>query len=146
MRDFDRPLSGRGLHDAPRMGQLLHQVGVKPDLLVSSPAKRALTTALFFARAFEIPEDAILRNADIYEAAPRQILRIISSLPDTANTVFLFGHNPTFTDVANHFSPGYVDNVPTCGVIQLVSTADRWAELYEANTRVKTHFFPKEVL
>lgn len=146
LRDFDRPLNDRGLHDAPRMGKLLYQIGIRPDLLVSSPAKRALTTAQFFARAFDIPETDIVCNEQIYEAAPSQILRIISGLPDTAETVFLFGHNPTFTDVANHFSAGYVDNLPTCGVIQIVSTAARWAEVYEANARIKAHFFPKEVL
>ncbi|TNE59676.1 MAG: hypothetical protein EP344_08350 [Bacteroidetes bacterium] len=146
LRDFDRPLNKRGLRDAPRMARFIRQLGVRPDLLVSSPANRALTTARFFADALEIPEAAIVQQPDIYEAYPTTILRIISGLPESAHTVFLFGHNPTFTDVANSFSQRYIDNIPTCGVIHIESTADSWAALYEENARVKDYYFPKEVL
>ena len=146
LRDINRPLNDRGLKDAPQMAKLLREVGVQPDLLVSSPAKRALSTAQFFAEAFGIPDEKIVRNADIYEAFPTEILRIISELPDESKTVMLFGHNPTFTEVANRFSASFIDNVPTCGVVQIVSSAGRWSELYEGNAQLKAHFFPKEVL
>ena len=147
LRDFDRPLNERGLHDAPRMAQLLEKEGVAPDLIVSSPAKRALTTAHFFARAFEIPESEVLRNPDIYEAHPQEILRIISDLPPQANTVLIFGHNPTFTDVANLFiKTDPIDNLPTCGVVKIDSEAESWKTFFEGNSRVSQCFFPKEVL
>lgn len=146
LRDYNRPLNDRGLHDAPRMGNLLHQLGIKPDLMVSSPAKRALTTAQFFAKAFGMPEAAIVQNPNIYEAYATEIFQIISELPETAQTVMLFGHNPTLTDVANRFSTDLIDNVPTCGVIQIASTAGSWAEFYEGNAYLKARFFPKDVL
>lgn len=146
LRDFNRPLSDRGLRDAPSMARLLHEVGAAPDLLMSSPAKRALTTAQYFADAFGIEDADIVRNQDIYEATPTEILKIISHLPEDKKSVMLFGHNPTFTEVANLFSDNYIDNVPTCGVIQIGSSADRWSELYEGNARIKAVFFPKEVL
>lgn len=146
LRDFNRPLNDRGLHDAPLMAALLVKAGYKPELLVSSPAKRALTTALFFAEAFGVPADAVLRNEHLYEAMPPDVLRIISQLPDTAESVMLFGHNPTFTDVANRFTSIYIDNVPTCGVVLLESSAGSWPELYEGNTDLKICYFPKEVL
>ncbi|MCB9354861.1 MAG: histidine phosphatase family protein [Lewinellaceae bacterium] len=57
LRDINRPLNDRGMHDAPRMAQLLAGIGPPPDLIVSSPAKRAFTTAMFFARVFGIDED-----------------------------------------------------------------------------------------
>lgn len=146
VRDINRPLNERGLHDAPRMGKLVRSLGIQPDLLVSSPAKRALTTAQFFAEVFDIPDASILRNPDVYEAHVSDIMRIISTLPDEAQTVMLFGHNPTFTEVANRFTEDFIDNVPTCGVVHLVSTAPDWASFYEGNTRVKACYFPKEVL
>lgn len=146
LRDFDRPLNKRGIHDAPKMAKTLEKQGIKPDLLVSSPAKRALTTALFFAETFGVADEAVLRNEDIYMASPREILKIISQLPDSAQTVFLFGHNPTFTEVANHFSDDFIDNIPTCGVVQIESPADVWKEFSEGNATVKACFFPKEVL
>ena len=146
LRDFDRPLNERGLQDAPRMAKLLAQQGVKPDLIVSSPAKRALTTAHFFAAAFALTEAQLVQEKNIYEAYPREILKIISDLPATASTVMLFGHNPTFTEVGNVFSDDFIDNLPTCGVIRIESKAETWTQFYEGNSRVTACFFPKEVL
>ncbi|MCB0577434.1 MAG: histidine phosphatase family protein [Saprospiraceae bacterium] len=146
LRDINRPLNDRGMHDAPRMAQLLAGIGPPPDLIVSSPAKRAFTTAMFFARAFGIDEDGIEQKQEIYEAAPRDILRLVSALPDNAHTVCLFGHNPTFTEVANRFSENYIDNVPTCGIVHVKSEADTWAGFDESNAVVKACYFPKLVL
>ncbi|MFN0212685.1 MAG: SixA phosphatase family protein [Saprospiraceae bacterium] len=147
LRDHDRPLNERGMHDAPKMAQLLVQQGVTPDYLVSSPAKRALTTALFFAEAFKIDATEVVREPNIYEAFPQEILRIISALPDSSNTVLLFGHNPTFTEVANHFvEDDYIENVPTCGIVKITSTAESWRDFYEGNAKVAACYFPKEVL
>jgi phosphohistidine phosphatase len=145
LRDFDRPLNERGLHEAPMMAQLLLQKGFKPDLLVSSPAKRAISTAKFFAHTFGIQDEAIVRQPSIYEASVRDILEIISNLPDAADVVLIFGHNPTFTDVANRFADDFIDNVPTAGIVYMESDAERWAEFYEVNTHVKGKFFPKEI-
>lgn len=128
------------------MAQLLASQGVVPDLLVSSPAKRALTTALFFAEQFSIPDNQVVREQDIYEADPIDILRIISQLPDAATTVCLFGHNPTFTDVANRFTENFIDNIPTCGIVRIESDVDQWNAVYEGNSRVTARFFPKELL
>lgn len=146
LRDFDRPLNDRGMHEAPQMARLLQQRGIKPDLLVSSPAKRALTTARFFAQTFGIEEEAIDRRPAIYEASVRDVLEIIGKLPESASVAMIFGHNPTFTDLANRFSDDFIDNVPTAGIVHLESTADTWASLYEVNTHVKGLYFPKEIL
>ncbi len=146
LRDFDRPLNARGLREAPLMAQQLAEQGIKPDLLVSSPAKRALTTALFFAGTLTIPEADVRREAGIYEADPTEILRLVSALPATAQTVLFFGHNPTFTMVANHFSDRFIDNVPTCGIVQIETDAQHWDEMHEGNSRVVRTYFPKETL
>lgn len=146
LRDFDRTLNDRGRHDAPLMAQVLVKQDVKPDLIVSSPAKRALSTARFFAHAFGIAEADIVQVPEVYEASPRDILQVIMQFPDAAHTVLLFGHNPTFTEVANYFSEAMIDNVPTCGIVQVESSADAWKKIYEDNARVKACFFPKEVL
>lgn len=146
LRDINRPLNERGLREAPQMAKLLFKQGVQPDLLVSSPAKRAIGTALFFAEAFGVPDEAVQRIPDIYEADVRDILRIVCALPDSAQTVLLFGHNNTLTDVANLFTEDFIENVPTCGVVRIESGAATWREFYEGNSAVKTCFFPKDVL
>ena len=109
LRDFNRPLNERGQRDAPLMAALIAKMGIKPDLIVSSPARRAITTAQYFADALGIADDDIVRNQEIYEAYPQEILRLISELPEKSETVFMFGHNPTFTDVANRFSDDFID-------------------------------------
>jgi phosphohistidine phosphatase len=146
LRDFSRPLNDRGLHDAPKMANFLAKQGVEPDLLLSSPAKRALTTAHFFAKTFGIGDEAVVQEQDIYEAAPGDILQIVSRLPDSAQTVLLFGHNPTLTEVANRYTEDFIDNIPTCGIVQIESKADSWKAFDEENAAVKKRFFPKEVL
>jgi phosphohistidine phosphatase len=146
LRDFERPLNNRGLITAPRMAQFLLKEGVKPDLLVSSPAKRAISTALFFGNTFGVADAQIVRNEDIYEASVVTMLRLISQLPDSAQTVFMFGHNPTFTELANGFTDSLIENVPTCGIVRIQSNADNWRSMYEGNARVTATYFPKEVL
>jgi phosphohistidine phosphatase len=146
LRDFSRPLNERGLREAPKMAQMLFSHGVKPDLLVSSPAKRAITTALFFAEKFGVPDEAVQRVEGIYEASERELLRIISALPDAAACICLFGHNNTLTDVANLFSDDFIENIPTCGIVRIESKAERWDGFYEGNSRVTACWFPKEVL
>lgn len=147
LRDHDRPLNHRGLRDAPKMGRMLAKMGVQPHLLVSSTAKRACTTAYFFAETFGIQENDVALESKIYEASVLEILQIISQLPEDAPVVMLFGHNPTFTDVANRFTADdYIENVPTCGVVKIESSAPSWKELYEGNSKVTACYFPKEVL
>jgi phosphohistidine phosphatase len=119
---------------------------IKPDYLMSSPAKRAITTAIFFSEAFEIDPNTITRDPTLYEALPQDIHRVISRLPETAKTVFIFGHNPTFTDIANHFTEDFIDNLPTCGVVKITSSAASWDTFYEGNSKVIACYFPKEVL
>lgn len=146
LRDFNRPLNDRGQRDAPLMATLIAKMDIKPDLLVSSPARRAITTAQFFADALSIADDEVVRNQDIYEAYPQEILRLISELPELAEIVFLFGHNPTFTEVANRFTDDFIENIPTCGVVRIESPAESWRSFYEGNARVTAKYFPKEVL
>jgi phosphohistidine phosphatase len=144
LHDFDRPLASRGLKDAPFMAQMIRNEGIVPDQLVSSPAKRAYSTAVFFAQAQGIPADAIVQNKKIYHAYAEDILRIARDWPDDWNTVFLFGHNPTFTSVANYFTDEYIDNIPTCGIAAIELEADKWATVSKRAGKVQAFWYPKQ--
>lgn len=146
LRDFERSLNERGLDIAPKMAAFMKSAGITPDLIVSSPAKRAIDTARFFAIRYNIPEEKILQIKEIYEATPMEVERIISNLPPEANTVFMFGHNPTFTEVANRFTDDLIFNLPTCGIVQIESSAPDWRSMYEGNSKVVGRWFPKLVL
>ncbi len=142
--DFNRPLNQRGERDAPFMAQVLYEQLGHVDKIVSSPAKRAITTAATFGATFGIPLEAIKKEERIYEAFPSAILNIIKGLDEDWNTVLVFGHNPAFTSVANHFPPFFTDNVPTCGIIKIVSSAATWSVFSGQNSIVESFHYPKQ--
>lgn len=144
LRDIDRPLNKRGKRDAPFMGKLLVDQGVQPDVLISSPANRAFTTACHIANAFGIEKEDIIKDKSIYEAYTTDILQIIQSQPSSRSTIFLFGHNPTFTSVANQFTSNYIDNVPTCGIVQIEAPINDWKAFNEKTGKVISFQYPKQ--
>ena len=91
--DFERPLNKRGLRDAPKMGVHLKEMALLPDLIISSGAKRAITTAKLIAKSLDYTNDILVDN-NIYNASSDDIKSIINKIDEKYNTVFLFGHNP----------------------------------------------------
>ncbi len=96
--DFDRPLSKRGKHDAPLMGKLLKQKNIIPDLILSSPAKRAKKTAKKIAK--ELGKANIVYLDELYDASSQDLLADIKKISDTYTTVFLIAHNPRLNMLA----------------------------------------------
>jgi len=124
LKDFDRPLNKRGKENAPEMAERLLKRGFKFDLIISSPAKRALSTAKYFAEAYHTEE--IVLEPQIYEASTRTLLNVINNINDSAETVILFGHNNGLTDFANELSNGSIYNIPTAGMVLLSFSFDSW--------------------
>ena len=143
LSDIERPLNKRGLRDAPFMAKLIKGKNIKPDKLISSPANRAFTTAQYFSKELEVPEKAIVIRKEIYHAYPEEVLRIIRNLDDDDNVVFLFGHNPCFTSLANRFSSEYIPNVPTCGIVKVEAKVEKWSD-FEKQGKLGAFHFPKE--
>jgi phosphohistidine phosphatase len=128
--DRERPLNDRGLDDAPRMGKRLSKRGVKPDLLVSSPALRALTTAQLIADEIGYARKNIAVDERLYASSPDDLLAVICALDDKLGRVMLFGHNPEFTELAHRLSSEIVD-MPTCAVAEFRFDAKAWADVAE---------------
>ncbi len=143
LSDIERPLNKRGLRDAPFMAKLIKGKNIKPDKLISSPANRAYTTAQYFSTELNIPEQAIVIRKEIYHAYPEEVLRIIRNLDDNDSVIFLFGHNPCFTSLANRFSNEYIPNVPTCGIVKVEAKVEKWGD-FEKHGKLKAFHFPKE--
>jgi phosphohistidine phosphatase len=128
INDFDRTLNKRGKKDAPFMGDVLKDKNVKPDLIISSPAKRAKKTAIEIAVKLNYPDKEIQYKNDIYEATSDNILSIINTIENKYSEVMLFGHNPGLTLLNNYISNNYIENIPTCGVVALSSNM-QWSEI-----------------
>lgn len=146
LTDRERPLNDRGRDDAPRIGQALAKRDIKLDLMVSSPAVRALSTAVLVARELDYPHDKIKVEPDIYEADLATLLAVVHALPDDAGSVLLTGHNPTITDLANYLSPSPLSSeMPTAGVICLHFQAERWAEARQDNAEFYFFDCPRDI-
>ncbi|MCC5939087.1 MAG: histidine phosphatase family protein [Lunatimonas sp.] len=145
LSDHERPLASRGIRDTPEMADRLLKQGIKPDLLVSSDANRALATAKLAAVSFHFPEKNILTMASMYHAGPQALLRAIRQTEDVFETVFFFGHNPGMTDLVILLG-GELDNLPTCGQYGFRSSAASWRDISPDNTQFWFYDFPKSKL
>ena len=144
LRDIERPLNDRGIRDAPFMAKMLKKKGVEPDALISSPAVRALMTATYFKIGMGIEGADVIIKDEIYESMSSTIVQLIQRLPEDLDTVMLFGHNPTFTSVANIFNDNYIGNMPTCSIARIDGDVANWMEFKEGNAKLTEFHYPKE--
>ncbi|WP_295392549.1 histidine phosphatase family protein [uncultured Thiodictyon sp.] len=100
--DFDRPLTERGKHDAPKIGAWLLREGLVPDHVVSSPAERARQTAVKVCKALGIDKGAIVWDPEVYGATRGALLGVLGRCPPGASRVLLIGHNPGLEDLLEH--------------------------------------------
>jgi phosphohistidine phosphatase len=126
--DRNRPLADRGKKEAPKMGNRLAQRGVKPDLLVSSPALRALETAYLIADALGCDRKNIVLDDRLYGGTAETLLSVVQGLDQKVDAVMLFGHNPEFTDLAHRFAREIAD-MPTCAVAEFHFDAKKWSDV-----------------
>ena len=140
--DFDRPLNDRGFTSAPMMATQLTESEYAVDAIISSPAKRAITTAEIIAK--EIGCERIETNIDIYNASMDTLLALVSSLDDIYFRVMLVGHNPGFTVLGNYLSNARIDNMPTCSIAQIQFDVDSWAEIIEHSGELIDFNYPKK--
>ncbi len=145
IRDFDRPLNERGHRAAPCMASFLKNLNITPDILISSPALRAITTCEYFARTFDYPKDKILKVESIYEALVENLYEVIHSIDNQHDTVFLFGHNPSISSFSDSYLEDFIPEVPTCGVVKFESSAKTWQEFTPSTAKFVAMWEPKKV-
>jgi phosphohistidine phosphatase len=119
--DHDRPLNDRGLRDAPVLAERLAATGFRPDVLLSSTALRARTTARFFAEALGVESE--LRD-ELYGAPARTLLATAAATG--AARVLLVAHDPGMSSLAGSLSRGGIGSMPTCAVATFHWAADDW--------------------
>ncbi|HUE86888.1 MAG TPA: histidine phosphatase family protein [Vicinamibacterales bacterium] len=131
--DRERPLNARGRRDAPRMGDLLRDESLVPDLLITSDAVRAHTTALAVAEAAGYTGEIVV-DPLLYHASPEDVLAVLKTVPDAnARMVMIVAHNPGLEDLVEGLT-GERHHLPTAALVQLALPLDVWAEL-DASTR-----------
>jgi len=140
--DFDRPLTAVGETDAHSIAQQLKEQKVKPDLIISSTAPRALKTAEIFAEELGYSAKKITTDEHIYTGGVEELVKLIKTLPTKNKTVFLVGHNPTLTLVAHYLSEGLRLNIATCGVLAIGFNMTEWQDIVETEGKFLSYVHP----
>lgn len=142
--DFDRPLNKRGKRNAPFMGQKLKEKQIMPDIILSSPAKRARKTAIAIAKAIDYPKKKIVFDDNLYHSDAMYLLELVRNQDDEDETIMLFGHNPDFNDFADILleqNPVY--NIPTTGIYCIRFDVDSWEKVQKGNGEAVFFDYPK---
>jgi phosphohistidine phosphatase len=141
--DKDRPLDDRGKRDAPKMGKRLAKRDVKPDLILSSPAMRALTTAEIIAKKLDYKLEDILVDDRLYASEADDLLNVIHELGDKLELVMLFGHNPELTELAHRLS-SEITHLPTSAVAEFTFATKSWSSIGKAKLAKVELDYPKK--
>jgi phosphohistidine phosphatase len=144
LRDRERPLNKRGKRDAPMMGKRIAEAGIRPSLIISSPAVRAWKTARAVAREIGYPLEFLQREDGLYLASLDRLLDVVAAQDPGFGNLMLFGHNPGLTDFANYLCPGLTDNVPTAGVVCVEFDTDDWLLYEKPEIRLVRYDYPKK--
>ena len=143
--DFDRTLNDRGMHDAPEMGQRLKKLGIIPDLIISSSAKRTRQTARRIAKEVGYDSDHIQWEEKLYHCIPSVFEEVIYEVSDAVKTIFIVAHNPGITGFVNQLSPDFtIDNMPTCGVVAAYVDTREWSAYALSERKVFLFEYPKK--
>ena len=144
--DRERPLNKRGKHDAPLMGQRIVDNEIRPSLIVSSPARRAWTTAKLVAEQINYPREFLQRDDRLYLASVDSIIDVIGDQDTKFNNLMIVGHNPGMTQFANFLVPNLTSNLPTCGVVSVVIDMDDWNIRARSDVTLTLFDYPKRVV
>lgn len=145
LKDADRHLNERGYRDAYYLSEWYLKNKTPPEAILSSTAARALSTALIFARTLGNDMKHFLLEDQIYEASVDRLLSVIRTQDNTRNSLMLFGHNPSLTDLCNKLSDDlYFDDIPTCAMISYNFNIKNWSELGAKKGKLNFFQFPKD--
>ena len=122
----------------------LKAAGIRPSLIVSSPAVRAWKTARIVAKQIAYPVEFLQREPGLYHAGVNKLLDIISVQDDGFNSIMVVGHNPGLTDLANELSPGLTSNIPTAGFVSLLIGTEDWDLRTRVSVELIEYDYPKK--
>lgn len=141
--DFERTLSERGRLEADEMARRFVVNESRPDLIVSSPASRALETAEIFAEVLGYDPESIRREAAIYSGDIDTLEGIVKELPKELDSVMIFGHNPTISLYASWLTGRHIGQMETCGVLRLALEKKKWKDARKGSAKAVWYQQPK---
>lgn len=148
--DFERPLNPRGNRDAVRMGQWLEAQGLRPQVLLASPAQRARQTALAVADTLGTKDNEVVFNQDLYLADRATLLHILRTIPAATDSVLLVAHNPGLDDLVEWLAPeppplSESGKLMTTAAIAMFELPGGWANLQRGRVTLQQLLRPREL-
>jgi phosphohistidine phosphatase len=143
MDDINRPLAERGIRNAGEMANRLLEKALVPQLILASPASRALNTALIMLRTWGLEPGDLQIHDPLYMAYTSEIEQVVSETPPEISQLAIYGHNPSFTVYANQFLEEPLDNLPTAGVVIVTLESEGWKGIGRKHVKETYVDYPK---
>ncbi|GAP43569.1 phosphohistidine phosphatase SixA [Lentimicrobium saccharophilum] len=141
--DLERPLLEKGLKRTRLVIDFLQGIDFNPEMILTSHAVRAMETARIMAHAFNVPDENLRIEKNIYTASAEEYFDQFFDIPRQVSHVLLVGHNPAITNFVNRFLQQKLDYLPTSGIVSISFETGQWEELALARHRLMLITYPK---
>lgn len=142
--DFHRDLIDRGISDATKISRRLNEMGIFPDLVIASPARRTMHTATIYCQNLGIEIGLIRQEEVLYDGITTQnFIEMLHHLPENVQTVFVFGHNPTVHSLVYNLAIGFHSDMPTCATVSIDFEVEIWKDISARKGFVGFQITPK---
>lgn len=136
LSDHKRPLKGRGKRDAVLISEHVKSLVNKPQMMIISDAVRAQMTANYFIEAWKMKKEDVVYNHHLYDFSGQQVMEVIKSIDNSLDRVLIVGHNHAFTSIVNMLGNIYMDNLPTCGFVEIEFPVEEWNKVTNGLTKL----------
>ena len=143
--DVVRPLNKRGLDAAATIGKYLARLHAKPDLIISSPATRAYHTAVVVAQTLGYRLKQISVQPAVYFEGEQGVLNLLREQEDVYDEIFIFGHEPTCSDIVHTLCHDIIPKFSTAGMCKINLDIDSWKDIYSARGKKEFFVAPKMI-
>lgn len=143
VNDAERPLKKRGFRDATLVSKAFQNTSFSPEIIFSSPAKRALSTCEIFIKNLNFEKNILHIKDELYDFGGQNVIKFITSLDDSYKKVMIFGHNHAFTSICNIFGDQFIDNLPTSGLVVINFDVTSWQNIKKGITKLT--IFPRDL-
>lgn len=144
LRDIDRPLKEKGVKDAYKIASVLLEKSIHPDHIITSPAIRAMHTAIIFSRVLDFEPMRIEINPFMYGIDKEGLINLVEGLNPQFDSVMIFGHDPVLTNFVNYLVNENYEKIPTSGVACITSDVSEWSQVKPENSVLKFLEHPKK--
>jgi len=145
--DFERSLTPKGKSISKLMARKLTELENKTGIIITSPAFRALETAIIFGSELGIkPEKIILDSNLYYKMSYNYLVTLLSKFENDVDSIMLFGHNPSFSEIPDRLSNAGCDFMPKSGIAGISFNIKTWSDVKQGSGKLEYFLKPEKVI